>query len=776
MLHPSDLHDYQKRAIKHQTTNACSMLWLDMGLGKTAVTLTSIAHLIKTGALRSVLIVAPLRPLRLVWRQEALKWSHTAHLTFSLVSGTPDQRSRALARKADVYLINNENLKWLGDLLKTRLLSKGKELPFDGIVWDEVSKMKNSTTKRAKAMLPTVSAMKWMTGLTGTPASNGYIDLHGQYLVVDKGQRLGISKTNFVNTYYFKEGLYKMKPHSFSLDEIKEKISDITLEMSAEEYNKLPDMVVNDVLIEFGKDLRHTYDTMEKEFFLQLDKDNGLELFNKGSLTNKCLQFSQGAVYLEAGKPEYHVLHDLKLEALDDIIDSAQGNPVLCSYAYKSDAARIMERFKLLKPVNLTECNSDKKLKDAMAYWKSGDCRLMIGHPACLGAGVEVLTENRGWVKITDVLQTEKVFDGVEYVTHSGCIYSGYEKTIDLFGITMTPNHKILVNGEWKEARHVQDTEENKRKSLYEWETPSDRGGRMFTMWKDSRADTSECRKVQSSKVRTLFSLHRGNVSPTYRIADMENLVRSQESCQRLDEQKLRRSRDNYGPRMEMFQKVLRRHVGKLCRWVNDRTYQQQPAVLSHQLSLGNQHGTTKEQTKQSVFGISGRKNPFGGIGSSIGVFQNHAYETVGSGDVRGRSSGELQAGSLREKSRTEERPEETKAHVYDLVDCGPRNRFLIRNKDGEVFISHNSMGHGIDGLQDGGSTLVWFGLTWSLDLYSQFNARIRRQGQKKAVVCHRIFTKDTLDQAQALAIGEKAVGENSLRKSLNEYRRMKYG
>jgi SNF2 family DNA or RNA helicase len=605
------------------------MLWLDMGLGKTIITLSTVAHLLNQGVLKSVLVVAPLRPLKGVWRQQALEWAQTKHLTFSLISGTPDQRFRALNRKANVYLINNENLKWLSDVVKKKLIDNGKDLPFNGIVWDEVTKMKNSTSKRSKAVLPIVAKMDWITGLTGTPASNGFPDLHGQFLVVDKGQRLGVYKTHFLENYFSKDG-YKLKPHNFSLDEIKQKIGDITLEMSAEEYNKLPDMVINDLLIELPDELRADYDGMEKEFFLQLDAQTHVEIFNKASLTNKCLQFSNGAMYLEAGKPEYHVIHDLKLDALEDIIDSAQGNPVLCSYAYKSDADRIMKKFKSLNPINLTACKSDAQLNNAMKRWQSGDCPLMIGHPLCLAADTEVLTELRGWVKITEVLQTDKVFDGVEYVTHDGCSYSGYEKTIELFGITMTPNHKILVDGEWKEARHVQNTEKNKRKSLYKWQTPSNCGGGMFTMWQDSRVDTSKCHKVQSSKEG--------------------------------------------------------------------------------------------------------------------------------------------------EKSGTEECQKEKRTHVYDLVNCGPRNRFLIRNKEGEMFISHNSMGHGIDGLQKTGFILVWFGLTWSLDLYSQFNARIRRQGQKKPVVCHRIFTKDTLDQAQAMALDEKAAGENSLRKAIGEYRRMKYG
>ncbi|NBW23472.1 MAG: ATP-dependent helicase, partial [Caulobacteraceae bacterium] len=151
MLTPNLLHGYQKNAVNFQCTNPHTMIWMDLGLGKTATTLTSIAHLISTGFLKGVIIVAPIRVIRLVWRQEAVKWQHTKHLRFSMVTGTRDQRTRALLREADIYLINYENLKWMAETLDTYFVSKGKPLPFSGIVWDEISKMKNSSTDRVKA-------------------------------------------------------------------------------------------------------------------------------------------------------------------------------------------------------------------------------------------------------------------------------------------------------------------------------------------------------------------------------------------------------------------------------------------------------------------------------------------------------------------------------------------------------------------------------------------------------------------------------------------------
>lgn len=399
MLTPNLLHGYQQRAVTFQCTMPNTMLWLDMGLGKTAITLTSIAHLLSVRFLRAVIIVAPIRVCRLVWAQEAKKWTHTQHLRFASLTGTKDQRTRALLRPADVYLINHENLGWLAEVLHTYYISKKKPLPFNGVVWDEISKMKNSTTQRVQNVKKILPHFDWITGLTGTPASNGYQDLHGQFLVVDGGKRLGTSKTKFMTEWYRKpaEGSRKVIPYKDTEDRIKQMIGDITLEMSAAEYNPLPDLMINDVEVELPSSLRDRYDAMERDFFLRMDSGKEKEMFNQASLTNACLQFSNGAVYPIAGLPLWEPLHDLKLDALEELIDEANGQQILCSYAYRSDAERIMKRFAGLSPINLTECKSETALKNAMSRWATGDCRLMIGHPASMGHGIDGL-QKRGHV------------------------------------------------------------------------------------------------------------------------------------------------------------------------------------------------------------------------------------------------------------------------------------------------------------------------------------------------------------------------------------------
>jgi SNF2 family DNA or RNA helicase len=307
--------------------------------------------------------------------------------------GTRDQRNRALLRDANIYLINYENLGWLAEALQTYFINRDKLIPFDGIVFDEISKCKNSTTQRVKVLRKVLPHFKWRTGLTGTPASNGYKDLHGQFLVLDDGHRLGSSKTQFKQRFYRKVGQYKEVPFDDTEEQIKHLIGDITLEMSAEDYNPLPNMIVNDVEVELSDDLRALYDQMEREFFLSLDNGTEVEMFNQASLTNKCLQFANGAIYPVAGMPLWEPIHDLKLDALEDIIEECNGQPILCSYAYRSDAERIMKRFAEYDPINLTECKSERSLQDAMTRWVTGNCRLMIGHPASMGHGVDGLQQ-----------------------------------------------------------------------------------------------------------------------------------------------------------------------------------------------------------------------------------------------------------------------------------------------------------------------------------------------------------------------------------------------
>lgn len=738
----------------------------------TSVTLTSIKHLLDSKVLTGVVIIAPSRVIKLVWRQEAVKWSHTSGLKFSLVQGTRDQRTRALLRPADVHLISYDVLGWLAETLHTYYISKKKPLPFDGIVWDEISKMKNSTTQRVKSFMKVANNFKWRTGLTGTPASNGYKDLHGQYLVVDGGQRLGTSKTAFRTRFYKKAGSFREVPYDDTEFTIKNLIGDITLEMSAEDYNPLPSLIVNDVNIELPPDIRAKYDRLEKEFFLMLDSGQEIEAFNQAALTNKCLQFSNGAMYPIAGMPLWEKIHDLKLDALEEIIDEAQGNPVLCAYAYRSDAERIMDRFKELRPINLTACKTEVSLVNAMHRWAIGDCQLMIGHPACLHPWTEVLTERRGWVKLINVKLDDRVFDGVEFVSHSGCFYSGYKDVVDVCGITMTLNHKLFINDQWVEAKDVRDTEEVRIEALHlRGKTEDYRTRSMRNLWRGFRDVSPERNQEQSRGATTLSEVYRYYIPQQDPYTHLENMVRHEVESEGRVGQKLWGSWDRVVRGVGEFRQLLSGYVGRVFGRPDNRACGREQALREKQLRVGDEYGAAVQQAKQQGGDVPRGTDAPGRACKTQRFLEGDAHHAVEPWDDGGRISSGLSEVNLREKSESCEHPAPRKAHVYDLVDCGSRHQFVIRNVRGEVFISHNSMGHGVDGLQKMGNTLVWFGLNWSLDLYDQMNARIRRQGQGKPVTCHRLLTIKTLDQAQAIALNEKADTQAGLRNAIKSYR-----
>jgi SNF2 family DNA or RNA helicase len=412
MLHPQQLHGYQRECITHQLQHPDSMLWLGMGLGKTAITLTTMVDRMRAGLVQKTLIFGPLRVIQSVWAREARKWSHTEHLRFSVVHGTKDRRSRALFSDADVYLINYEAMTWLSEQLDHYYISQGKPLPFQMVVYDEVSKLKNSTSLRMAggnrdrkdrfAKVHKVKITGWRkiiphfnyrTGLTGTPASNGYLDLHGQYLAVDNGERLGAYVTHYKDSYFMSDySGWGFTPTTLGKQWIEHKISDITMKMDAKDYLDLPESIITNLMVDLPEKVRTAYEEVEKEMFTQLDNGTEIEVFSRSSVSNKCLQFCNGAPYLVAGSTEYESVHDAKLDALDDVLEEAAGSPVLCSYTYKSDAERIMKKFKKYKPVNLTATPSNQT-EAVIAKWNRGEIKLLIGHPASMGHGVDGLQD-----------------------------------------------------------------------------------------------------------------------------------------------------------------------------------------------------------------------------------------------------------------------------------------------------------------------------------------------------------------------------------------------
>lgn len=416
LLTPQQLYDYQKECVLHQLYNDKSMLWLQMGLGKTPVTLTTIVDRMRAGQVSKTLIFGPLRVIQAVWAREARKWAHTRHLRFSVMHGSAEKRLRALFTDADVYLCNYENMNWLAQQLDHYYLSQGKPLPFQFAVYDEISMLKNSTTVRMaggnrerrdgrgevyKVKLTgwrkIIPHIRYTTGLTGTPASNGYLDLHGQYLAVDGGERLGEFITHYKDSYFTSDyNGWKYTPTELGRQWIEYKISDITKKMDAKDYLDLPEVKVVNMMVDLPAKARKHYEELERQLFTALETGSEIELFSKTSLSNKLAQLCNGSPYInqhigmEGG---YEALHDAKLDALAEVIEEAGGQPVLCSYSFKSDAARIMQRFKKLKPINLTEAPASRTEK-IINDWNAGKIRLLIGHPKSMGHGIDGLQES----------------------------------------------------------------------------------------------------------------------------------------------------------------------------------------------------------------------------------------------------------------------------------------------------------------------------------------------------------------------------------------------
>lgn len=379
-LDRSDLYSYQLQCIAHIIENPYCGLFLDMGLGKTISTLTAIDYLIYSDLdIQRVLIVAPKRVIQTVWTDEIEKWKHVNHLRAIKIVGTPAQRTGALQQKADIYLVSRDNFAWLCGLYGSR------QLPFDMVVFDELSSFKSPKSMRFKAGKKVRPHIKRVVGLTGTPAPNSLIDLWAPMYLIDMGDRLEktISRYRFK---YFKPGYveftYSLIPGSDS--SIHDKIKDICISMKAEDYITMPDKILNFIRLKFNPQQRKQYDDFEKQNILSLfdgEDEINISAVNAAVLSNKLLQFSNGAIYDD--EKNYHIIHDLKLDALEDIVEDANGEPMIVVYQYRHDLERIQERLKRFKPRML---NNEQDVLD----WNNREIAVLLAHPASLGHGLNL--------------------------------------------------------------------------------------------------------------------------------------------------------------------------------------------------------------------------------------------------------------------------------------------------------------------------------------------------------------------------------------------------
>lgn len=369
-------HDYQRYAAEFIITQPVAALLLDMGLGKTSITLTAINDLLfDSFEVHKVLVVAPLRVARDTWSAEIEKWEHLKNLRYSVVVGTEQERLKALSTPADIYIINRENVQWLVE-------ESGFPFDFDMAVIDELSSFKNHQSKRFKAFMKVRPKLKRIVGLTGTPASNGLMDLFAEFKLLDMGERLGRLIGQYRNTYFQPDKrngmvIYSYKPLPNAEQQIYDKISDITISMKAADHLKMPELISSEYMVQLSEKEKEKYDQLKKDLILATE-DNEVTAANAASLSNKLSQMANGAVYSD--DESVMEIHDRKLDALEDIIESMNGKPLLVAYWFNHDLERIKKRF------DVREIKSSADISD----WNSGKIPVALIHPASAGHGLNL--------------------------------------------------------------------------------------------------------------------------------------------------------------------------------------------------------------------------------------------------------------------------------------------------------------------------------------------------------------------------------------------------
>jgi SNF2 family DNA or RNA helicase len=374
-------HNYQTYAVNYIETHPIAAVLLDMGLGKTSITLTALNNLLfDSFVAHRVLVIAPLRVARDTWPSEIQKWDNLSLLTYSVAVGTEAERKAALLQQTDICIINRENVQWL-------IEDSGVPFDFDTVVVDELSSFKNYQAKRFRSLMKVRSKVKRIIGLTGTPSSNGLMDLWAEFRLLDMGARLG----RFISHYrleYFQpdkrngQVIFNYKPLPGAEQRIYNKIADITISMRSTDLLKMPELVSSEYTVRLSDEERKRYDSLKQDLVLQL-QGSEITAANAAALTGKLCQMANGAIYTDDGGTVN--LHDRKLDALEDIIEAAGGKPLLVAYWFKHDLARITERLNKLH-VPFSKLDSSESIK----RWNDGELPVALIHPASAGHGLNL--------------------------------------------------------------------------------------------------------------------------------------------------------------------------------------------------------------------------------------------------------------------------------------------------------------------------------------------------------------------------------------------------
>ena len=369
-------HDYQRYSTAFIIYHPVSAVLLEMRLGKSVISLSAINELmLDYFDVSRTLVIAPLRVANSTWPDEIKKWDHLKHLSYSVVIGSEKERLDALKKPAHIYLINRENVDWL-------ITKSGIPWKFDMVVIDELSSFKSYQAKRFRSLLKVRPKLKRIVGLTGTPSSNGLMDLWAEFRLLDMGERLGRYITYYRQNFFIpdkrnQQMIFSYKPKDGAEKKIYSLISDITISMKSKDFLKMPECVMNEVIVSLSDKEQKLYDSLKQDMVLSLE-ENEIDAINAAALSNKLLQMSNGAVYND-DKESLHI-HDRKLDALEDLIEGANGKPVLVAYWFKHDLEKIKDRF------DVREIKSAKDISD----WNKGKIPVALIHPASAGHGLNL--------------------------------------------------------------------------------------------------------------------------------------------------------------------------------------------------------------------------------------------------------------------------------------------------------------------------------------------------------------------------------------------------
>jgi SNF2 family DNA or RNA helicase len=375
MLSRYNLHKYQEQAVDFILGQQRCALFLGLGLGKTVTTLTAICDMLDTFTARKVLVVAPLRVANSVWAQEVRLWDHLKHLRVSVATGSNKARREALSLDADIYVINRENIPWLVE-------NYGSRWDFDVVVIDESSSFKNPSSKRFKALRKMLPNIDSVILLTGTPSPNGLLDLWAQMYLVDYGERLGRTLTNYKQRFF--EADYwgrKFEPRKGSEEKIHALLADKIIHMSADDYLDVPTRIDLQVRVPMPPKVAEGYKEFERTMLAELDDGEEVEASTAAVLANKLMQYANGALYTDANG-NWSETHAAKLDALSEIVEDNEGETILVAYNYKSDLARLLKRFPQAKLLD--------KRQETIDAWNRGDIPMLLAHPASAGHGLNL--------------------------------------------------------------------------------------------------------------------------------------------------------------------------------------------------------------------------------------------------------------------------------------------------------------------------------------------------------------------------------------------------